>query len=359
MAKKKDDVDDILNALQNDFEKKFGDGSASRLTDPSTLSTVDYWISTGNIVVDSVLRGGRPVGSSLLPFGRQVEISGLEHSGKTTLCAQIAAEVQRLGGLVIVTDTEERIAKDYWTKLGVDVSKTLRIQADSVEDVFNKQYEMLTMVHKIASDKPTLMLWDSLGGTSTKDMIDPKSKDTAMTQIKQAYGKSAKDISDGMRLINSIVAETRACYLYTNHMYTKVGATYGPKYETYGGQKPKYMATVRLQLTRVGAIKEKDQFSAKEREIGARIRVRALKNSMAPQMLTRDAVLLGDRGFVNDYSVFDEGVKAGVITKAGAWSTWKAPSGEEIKFQGFNGFETKVVPHPEYTELFSQVNASL
>lgn len=358
-GKAENDVEDVLSALQSDFNAKFGDGAAARLDDATTLANISYSISTGNMVFDSVLRGGRPFGSSLLPFGRQVEISGLENSGKTTFCAQVAAQVQRQGGIVVITDTEERIDEAYWTTLGVNTNQILRLVATSVEDVFNKQYECLNLVRKIDSDRPVLMLWDSLGGTSTANLIDPKSKDSPMDQASKAYGRAAKEISDGMRLINEVVAITRTCYLYTNHMYAKMGVTWGDKYETYGGQKPKYMATVRLRLSRVGRITETDPLSSKDMEIGSAVRVKALKNSMAPQLLERDAVLLGGRGFVNEYTVFDAASRAKLITRKGSWSTWITPSGEEVKFQGFNGFEKSVVTHKEYPELYATVNESL
>lgn len=352
-------LDDILGEIQSDLNKLYGVGTAARLSEPGITSKVDDWVSTRSIVVDSVLRGGRPKGSSLVPFGRQMEISGLNGAGKSSLCAQIAAEVQSQGGIAIVVDTEERIDEPYWTQLGVDTSRIVHISADSVEDVFNKQYSTLRKIKENYKDIKILMLWDSLGGTSKNALIDPDSKEAPMEQIKQAFGRAAAEISQGMMLINDIVGDTRTCYLYTNHVYHKMNAGHGDPYETYGGEKPKFYATVRLRLSRVGVIKDADFVSEKDMVIGHKVRVKALKNSMAPYLMERDAVVMGGRGFVNEYTVFDAAADLGVIKKSGAWSTWITANGEEVKFQGFAGFESKVVTHPEYAGLVARVEEGM
>jgi recombination protein RecA len=350
-------LEDTLSKVQDDLNKSFGDASVMRLND-GALSKIDHWVSSRSMVVDSVLRAGRPEGSSLVPFGRQMEISGPEDSGKTTLCAQIAAETQAAGGLVLITDTEEKLAEDYWTALGVDTGKILYIRATDLEDVFDKQYMAMQIARKAASDRKVLLIWDSLGGTAGAEMIDPESDESPMTQAKKFGMQQAKVISDGMSLINTIVSKTRVCYLFTNHEYQKIGVTYGNKRETRGGGKPKYFATVRLQLTPVGRIKEKDEFSAHDREIGKQVRVKALKNHMGGMLLERDAIIVTGRGFVDSYTVFDIAKTLKLMTGKG-WVTWKTPKGEEVKFQGWRGFEKVVVPHAEYPALCDTVRAVL
>jgi recombination protein RecA len=349
-----DDTDEVLNAIQSDLNQAFGDESAMRLDAQETLSRVDDWVSSRSIVVDAVLRGGRPVGSSLVPFGRQMEISGPPNSGKTTLCAQIAGEVQSQGGLVIVTDTEERIDHEYWSKLGVNVSRVLRIHANSLKEVYNKQYRALQFARDKAPDKRILLLWDSLGGTAGVDVVDPSAKDDPMTQAEKFSMRSAKVIGDGLTLINSIISQTRAAYIWTNHEYTQIGTSYGDPRETKGGQKPKYMATVRLRLTPAGQVKEPDVASGQDRVIGQKVRVKALKNSMAGILKEHEAMVMAGRGYVNEWTVFEVGGRMGFISKAGSWSMVKM-GGDEVKFQGFSGFEEKVVVHPNYAELVAQV----
>jgi recombination protein RecA len=355
----KDEIDDVLNAIQGDLNAAFGADAAMRLDAQETLSRVDHWVSSRSIIVDAVLRGGRPMGASLVPFGRQIEVSGPPNSGKTTLCAHIAAEVQAKGGLVIVTDTEERIDHVYWGKLGVDVSRVLRIHADSVKEVFNKQYRALQFARDKAPDKQILLIWDSLGGTAGVDMVDPDSKDDPMTQAEKFNMRKAKQIGDGIVLINSVITQTRTCYLYTNHEYTQIGTSWGDPRETHGGMKVKYYATVRLRLTPAGQIKEKNPTSDHDTVVGQKIRVKALKNSMAGVLKECDAAVMANRGYVNSFSVWDMAQRLGLISKAGAWSEVKMPGGGKVSFQGFNGFEEKVVTHDEYPELLAHVVEAL
>lgn len=353
-AKKTDaEIEATLSKLQDDLNKTFKDDSAMRLSE-GALSKIDHWVTSRSIVVDSVLRAGRPDGSSLVPFGRQMEISGPEDSGKTTLCAQIAAETQAEGGLVLVTDTEEKIAEDYWRALGVDTSQILYIRASNLEDVFNKQYRAMQIARNAVTDRKVLLIWDSLGGTAGAEMIDPDADESPMEQAAKFGMRQAKVISDGMSLINTIVSKTRVCYLFTNHEYQKIGVQFGNKRETRGGGKPKYFATVRLQLTPIGRIKEKDEFSSQDREIGKQIRVKALKNHMGGMLLERDAIIVTGRGFVDSYTVFEIGKHLGLISGKG-WSKWTTPKGDEVKFQGWRGFEKKCVPHPEYEYLYTAV----
>src|SRR5690242_4302839 len=150
------DLDSILSSIQDDLNAAFGEGTATRLSDAATLSQIDDWVSTRSIVVDSVLRGGRPPGASLVPFGRQMELSGPPGSGKTTLCAQIAAEVLSRGGIVLLTDTEERIDHDYWTSLGADPTRMVSIKATTLEEVFEKQYRAIKFARDNAPDRLVL-----------------------------------------------------------------------------------------------------------------------------------------------------------------------------------------------------------
>lgn len=276
----------------------------------------------------------------------------------TTMCAQVAAEVQSRGGVVITIDTEERIDEEYWTSLGVDCGRVLRAQAHTLEEVFNKQESILRNLVEKSPDTMGVMIYDSLGSTSSDEIInfDPK-KGTFMDSAKQAFGRDAKVIGLGLKGLNGLISKSNICYMYTNHIYTKMNAGHGDPYETYGGLKAKFMATVRLRLQRIGAITEDDDTDNKL-TTGIRVRVKALKNSMSPHLLEKDAVLIGGKGFSNDYTVFELGKKLGFVSTSGSWST-ATICGEEIKFQGFNGFMEKVVTHPKYAELLQQVSEAL
>lgn len=345
-----DSVDDCLQMLEEEMLSEFGPGTAGKLSSSDSLSQIKDWVSTRSMVVDKVLAGGRNEPCSLVPFGRQMELSGPPGSGKTTLCAQIAASTQEKGGIVVVTDTEERIAHDYWRSLGVDTGSIINIKAQTLEEVFERQHFCIRTMMERAPDKLVLMIWDSIGGTSS-GIIDEDAKGSIMEQAAKIMGREAKTIGNGVKVLNPLIAKSKTCYLYTNHIYSKLNVTYGDATETYGGNKLKFMATIRLGLKPVGKIKESTPTG--DAIIGNRVEVKAHKNSMAPQQLIKEAVLIGGEGFSDDYSVFELGKKVGVIQKNGAWSTAVFPSGDEVKFQGWNGFKEKVSTHPEY-ELIKQ-----
>lgn len=354
---KLEDLDDILQDLEESLVSAFGVGSATRLSAADSLSKIDTWESTGSIVVDSVLAGGRPLPCSLMPYGRQTEISGPPGSGKTTLCAQIAAQVQASGGIVIVTDTEERIAHDYWQALGVDIDRIINLRANTLEAVFEKQYKAIEICAEKYPGTRVCMIWDSLGATTGATTLTPTKKETFMEAARKNMGRDARTISAGMRVINTAVSQNDIMYIYTNHIYHKMNVTYGPKTETYGGVKAKFMATVRLELRSIGALKEEDAFG-NTRIIGNKVRVKTLKNNMAGMLMEKEAVIIGGQGFNNDYTVFEAGKKTDFIEVSGSWSTVDF-DGEEVKFQGWNGFLTKVVMHPKYETLVAAVLSEL
>jgi recombination protein RecA len=314
-------------------------------------------------VVQDVVESIQPVGCRRVfdlkmeaPFNNFIANGLVVHnSGKSTLCAQIAAEVQSKGGLVLITDTEEKIDKSYWAKLGVDLKRCVRIQCQSVREVFDKQYKALKVARDKAPDRLVLMLWDSLGGTSIHDLVDESLDESPMEQAEKFAMRRAKQIGEGVELIHSIVARTRACYLWTNHEYTKIGVRFGSPREVRGGRKPKYYATVRLQLTPVGGLTETDVVTGKTKEYGSTILVKALKNHMSGIKLSRPAFVLSGVGFDDNMTVFETARKMKVITGK-SWCEWVTPKGEVVgKFQGYKGFLEKVVPHPEYEDLYDAV----
>lgn len=351
--------DDMLNQLSETINKEFGEGISQRLSSSSTLSIVNHWTSTRSMVVDKVLAGGRPMPCSLIPFGRQTEISGLPSTGKTTLCAQIAAEVQSLGGFVVVIDTEERIDHPYWQSLGVDTNRILNMTCRTLEEVFERQYVFIETCMKKWPNTPVLMLWDSLGGTSTDRIMDDEGSDSIMERASKAMMVKAKVISAGMEIINPMVAKSKVAYVYTNTMYMKPNVKYGSPWTTPGGEKKNFYATVRIRLEKTGDIKHEDPDTGTMNIVGQKVNVETIKNSMAPRRMSMDAVIIGGVGYSDDYTVWEMGTAMKVITKDKAWSTWKTPSGTEIKFQGWSGFVEKVVPNPEYPALYKMVEDKL
>jgi recombination protein RecA len=357
MAKKKsgtptgNTANDNFEALQGKLSKLYGESEARPLSSADVLSNVAFSTSSGSIVVDKVLSAGNPRPCTMWPFGRMVEVSGLNGTGKTTLCAQVAAQTQKAGGIVVVVDTEERIAEDWWQTLGVDTSRVINLHANSIEDVFNKQYEAIKMLHEHDPSQPMFLLWDSVGGTSTDLILEGKG--TLMERANKVYGKEAKIIGTGLKALNGLVAKTKVAYTWTNHVYTKMGVSFGSKWETYGGEKLKFFATVRLQLGLMKTIWEEDAFGKKQK-VGQVVEIKALKNSLGPMQMAKEAYLMGGEGFSNDRTIFEVGKQAGLIQMAGSWGTAHL-GGDEVKFQGWKGFREKIIPHPKYPELYAMV----
>lgn len=355
-------TDKLLDSAQDYFKKKHSDRVVQRLSAADTLSRVETWVSSGSLVVDSVLVGGRDKRKpqSLIPFGRQTEISGLNGTGKTSLCAQIAAQVQAMGGLVAVTDTEERIDHHYWKQLGVDTDRILNLTARSLEDVFNIQIEYLQWAMKEAKNQPIMMLWDSLGGTTTDSLMDElESGGDIQETARKIMMTKAKIISNNMEIINPLVAQTKVAYIYTNTLYLDPMVKYGDPWKTPGGNRKDFFATVRLRLKKVGQISDKDESLGKKTIHGHDVVVESVKNSMAPKTFALKGAVLGNRGFCDGYTVKDIAETMGFVVTKGSWTTW---TGEnfEAKFQGWEGFLEAIEQYPEeYQKLRALVAAAL
>lgn len=351
ISKSDGSIEGDIQVLQSHLETTFGKDAVKRLDNPEVLSKIDFSVSTRSLIVDKVLAGGRKMPCSLFPFGRQTEIAGLNGSGKTTLCAQIAAEAQRQGALILAMDTEDRIDEPYWTQLGCDTSKIINISARTLEEAFDKQIAAIDLMHNHAPNRPMLLIWDSLGSITSSAMADG---DDPMSQV--AMGKNVRVISQGIQVISNKISSANVGYLYTNHLYRNISG-YGEDWISPGGEKPRFMATVRLRLTKTGEIREEDE-AGFFKVLGQKVNVKAVKNSMAPVRLEYDAVIMGGEGFSNDYSIFELAPQYKLVSK-GTWSVWVTPDGEEIKYQGYNGFKEKVVKHPLYSQLVQAVMAKL
>lgn len=336
-----------IEALQKELEGEFGKDAVQRLDSPEALSKITGSVSSGSIIVDKILGGGRPEPHTLIPFGRQTSIAGLNGSGKSTLIAQIAANIQKQDGIVVAVDTEERIDEVYWGNLGVDTAKVINLHGESIEDVFTKQFKVIDQIKKLAPDRPLMLIWDSVGATSSqllRDSDDPMGE-TAML-------KDVRALSQGMKVVNMKIAQSKVCYVYSNHLYRNTSG-YGETWVEPGGEKLKFFATVRLMLTKIGDIDEEDSVGNKV-IIGQKVRIKSLKNSMAPKRMEMEAAMLGGKGFNDAYSIFELASKLKLITRS-VWSSWTSPDGEVVKFQAFAGFVEKVTKHPKYQTLVNQV----
>jgi recombination protein RecA len=325
------------------MDKKFGSGTALTPNAGTILCKVDHWVTTRNFLIDSAIAGGLPMPRPIVPFGRLTEISGQNGTGKTTLLGQIIAETQATGGIAAVADTEQAIDLQYFESLGVDLSKLIIFQAETIEDVFTKAEALISVIKELDSDKMVCLGWDSLGGTPTKAQAVAEADD-------HFYAEAAKVVGKNLQRVIQMISKQRIALVFNNHVYRKMNVKFGDPWETYGGEKVKFYATLRIRLQRVGQIKEGTGEDAQV--IGHRVKVKVDKNKMAPILRSVEVPCIGGFGFSLDYSVYEQGQKQGLISG----TTWKNWNG--VKFQGWKGFQDKVMVHEDYLELVESVIAN-
>ena len=272
MANKKS-VDDfelnLVEELSDKFRAEGSNATAAFLWDSSAI--IEEWISTGSIVLDTVLSNKRDGG---IPVGRLTEIAGAEGAGKTLLASYILANTQKMGGIAVFIDTEHAASMDVLQAVGVDVQKLFYIQAGSIEDVFRA---LDTIIHKIqaagARDKLVTIVWDSVAATSTMAEIEGDYN-------AQTIGMAARRISQGLRKIIPTVSTHRVACVFINQLRTKIGVMFGDPFVTSGGKAIPYHASIRLRLMHYQALKDKTT----KREYGKVIKCQVKKNKVAPPM---------------------------------------------------------------------------
>ena len=344
-SKKPEEKDwEFISQVVGDMEKKFGKGSALIPNEDTILCKVEDWASTRNFLVDSAIAGGLPMPRPIIPFGRMTEIAGLNGSGKTTLMLQIMAETQATGGVAVIGDTEQALDLAYAEKLGVNLSRLIVFQADTIEDMFERAEALIASVKGYDDSRLICIGWDSLGGTPTRAQLEADPGD-------HFYAEAAKVVGKNLQRTIQMISKRKIAFIVNNHLYRKMDVKWGDPWETYGGEKVKFYSTLRIRLKRVGQISELHE--GEKQIIGHKVKVSVTKNKMAPMLRSVEVPCIGNHGFSLDYSILEQGSKQGVL-KGTTWKTWMAPSGE-VKFQGWKGFMDKVASHPEYPELISEV----
>lgn len=306
MAKKNQEEfeTNLVDDLAQKFRSEGSNATAQFLYDSSSF--VDEWISTGSLVLDSVLSNKREGG---IPVGRLTEIAGAEGAGKTLLASYILANTQKKGGIAVFIDSEHAASMDVLEEVGVDLKKLVYVQAGTVEDVF-RAFD--TIIHKIqkggARDKLITIVWDSVAATSTLAEVEGDYSD-------QTIGLAARRIGQGLRKLIPVVSSHRVACVFINQLRTKIGVMFGDPYDTPGGKAIPYHASIRLRLMHYQALKDKTT----KREYGKVIKCQVKKNKVAPPM--REVyyhIRWGDRpGAWMDESatLFDVATEAGMIKK--------------------------------------------
>lgn len=318
-----------LQAALSQIERQFGKGTVMRMGDKEEVTIPS--ISTGSIGLDVAL------GIGGLPKGRIVEIYGPESSGKTTLTLQVIAEAQRAGGTCAFIDAEHALDPIYAAKLGVNVEDLIVSQPDTGEQAL----EVTDML--VRSGAVDVLIVDSVAALTPRAEIEGEMGD-------HHVGLQARLMSQALRKITGNIKNANCLVIFINQIRMKIGVMFGNPETTTGGNALKFYASVRLDIRRIGAVKEGEEV------IGSETRVKVVKNKVAPPFKQTEFQILYGSGINRLGEVIDYGVKLGLIDKAGAWYSYQ---GNKIG-QGKNNVMKFLQENPVIAkELEAKVRAEL
>ncbi len=285
-----------LQAALSQIERQFGKGTVMRMGDKEQVAIPA--ISTGSLGLDVAL------GIGGLPKGRIIEIYGPESSGKTTLTLQVIAEAQRAGGTCAFIDAEHALDPIYATKLGVNVEDLIVSQPDTGEQAL----EVTDML--VRSGAVDVLVVDSVAALTPRAEIEGEMGD-------HHVGLQARLMSQALRKITGNIKNANCLVIFINQIRMKIGVMFGNPETTTGGNALKFYASVRLDIRRIGAVKEGEEV------IGSETRVKVVKNKVAPPFKQAEFQILYGSGINRMGEVIDYGVKLGLIDKAGAWYAYQ------------------------------------
>ncbi len=300
------------------IQKQFGDGSIMTLGQHPDNRGVDI-IKTGAVSLDIAL------GIGGVPRGRVVEIYGPESSGKSTLALHIVANAQKTGGLAAYIDAEHALDPFYAARIGVNIDELMISQPDSGEEALNIA-EILARSNAI-----DVVVIDSVAALVPKSELEGEIGDSFM-------GLQARMMSQALRKLTSTLAKSKTCAIFINQIREKIGIIFGNPETTTGGRALKFYASTRLEIRRVSSIKV-----AENKEIGNRVRVKVVKNKMAPPFQTAEFDILFDEGISHTGALIDIGAEYGILEKKGTWFSYK---GTRLG-QGRDAVRLELKEHPE------------
>ena len=285
-----------LDAALSQIERQFGKGTVMRMGDQERVAIPS--ISTGSLGLDIAL------GIGGLPKGRIVEIYGPESSGKTTLTLQVIAEAQKVGGTAAFIDAEHALDPQYADKLGVQVDDLIVSQPDTGEQALEVA-EML-----VRSGAVDVLVVDSVAALTPKAEIEGEMGDSHV-------GLQARLLSQAMRKLTGAIKQTNCLVIFINQIRMKIGVMFGSPETTTGGNALKFYSSVRLDIRRIGAVKEGDEV------VGNETRVKVVKNKVSPPFRQAEFQIMYGGGIYHMGEVIDWGVKLNLIDKSGAWYAYK------------------------------------
>ena len=315
-AAEKKTLDLALSAIN----KQYGDGTLMRMGDATKMQVSS--VSTGSVAIDLALGVGG------LPRGRIVEIFGPESSGKTTLCLSIIAEIQRQGGNAVFVDVEHALDPRYSKVVGVDLDNLLVSQPESGEDALNI---VETLIRSGAVD---VVVIDSVAALVSKQELDGQMGDATV-------GVQARMMSQAMRRLTAAISRTNCVVIFTNQIREKIGVMFGSPETTPGGRALKFFSSVRIDIRRIGQIKEPSG-----KVIGNRTKVKVVKNKVAPPFTECEFDIMYTEGISRSGSVLDLGIEHKILEKKGAWIAYNG----QLIGQGREAAKDYLIKNPKVLE---------
>lgn len=279
------------------INKQFGEGAIMRMGNTAKMDV--SVISTGALAIDLALGAGG------LPRGRICEIFGPESSGKTTLCLSIIAQVQKQGGRAVFIDVENALDPRYAKVVGVDLDNLIVSQPESGEDALNIAETL------IRSGAIEVIVVDSVAALVSKAELNGQMGDTNV-------GLQARMMSQAMRRLTAVINKSKCICIFTNQIREKIGVMFGSPETTTGGRALKFFASVRMDIRRIGQLKD-----ATGRIVGNRTKLKVVKNKVAPPFTECEFDIMYDEGISQSSSVLDLGIEHGIFEKKGSWVAYK------------------------------------
>ncbi|MGO4908701.1 recombinase RecA [Pseudorhodobacter sp. W20_MBD10_FR17] len=328
-GKREMDKAKALESALAQIERQFGKGSIMKLGSENAVMDVEA-TSTGSLGLDIAL------GIGGLPQGRIIEIYGPESSGKTTLTLHVVAEMQKKGGVCAFVDAEHALDPQYAKKLGVNLDELLISQPDTGEQAL----EIVDTL--VRSGAVSIIVVDSVAALVPKSEIEGDMGDMQM-------GSQARLMSQAMRKLTASIGRSNCMVIFINQIRMKIGVMFGSPETTTGGNALKFYASVRLDIRRIGAIKDRDEV------VGNSTRVKVVKNKVAPPFKQVEFDIMYGEGISKTGEMVDLGVKAGIVEKSGSWYSY----GDERIGQGRENAKTYLKTNPGIAqEIEDKIRAS-